>query len=41
MSFEYSNNQVGVEELDLDREWADILGDESELDFLAFAGRSV
>ena len=31
----------GVTELDLEQEWGEILGDDSELDFLAFAGKNV
>ena len=31
----------GVTELDLEQEWTEILGDGSELAFLAFSGRNV
>ena len=31
----------GVTELDLEQEWIEILGDGSELAFLAFSGRNV
>ena len=41
MSSEHSNSPVSLEELDLEQEWVEILGSESDLDFLAFAGRSV
>ena len=38
---EQSSLTQDLEELDLEQEWAGILGDKSELDFLAFAGKNV
>lgn len=34
------NNDSALEEIDLEKEWESILGDESELDFLAYVSRS-